>query len=124
MRVLHTTALIVALAALPAGVVAAQGDAAKPSAAKPKGTQSGDSVRIERGRYLSKIAGCNDCHTQGYMGAAGNVPEEKWLTGDVLGWRGPWGTTYASNLRDKVPKMSEEEWVQYCRKAQLRPPMP
>jgi hypothetical protein len=25
-----------------------------------------DSQQIERGRYLVKIGGCNDCHTVGY----------------------------------------------------------
>lgn len=43
---------------------------------------------LERGRYLVKIAGCNDCHTAGYSVQAGQVPEEKWLTGDSFGWRG------------------------------------
>lgn len=45
---------------------------------------------VERGRYLVKIAGCNDCHTAGYAISAGKVDEKQWLTGDALGWRGPW----------------------------------
>jgi len=57
------------------------------------------SKSLDRGRYLVKIAGCNDCHTAGYAETAGKVPEKQWLTGDQLGWRGPWGTTYAANLR-------------------------
>jgi mono/diheme cytochrome c family protein len=123
MLVHHTVALIVALVALPFDAIAAQGDAAKP-AAKSQAAKPGDSAQIERGRYLSKIAGCNDCHTQGYAETAGKVPEAKWLTGDILGWRGPWGTTYASNLRDKVPKMTEAQWLHYAKSAQMRPPMP
>jgi mono/diheme cytochrome c family protein len=79
---------------------------------------------IERGRYLVKIAGCNDCHTPGYAQAGGNVPEAQWLTGDALGWSGPWGTTYPANLRLVVAGMSEEEWVRRARTAQYRPPMP
>jgi mono/diheme cytochrome c family protein len=55
--------------------------------------------QVERGRYLIKIGGCNDCHTAGYAPAGGKVPESQWLTGDALCWRGPWGTTYATNLR-------------------------
>jgi hypothetical protein len=44
---------------------------------------------IERGRYLIRIAGCNDCHTANYAMRGGKVPEAEWLTGDDLGWRGP-----------------------------------
>ena len=29
----------------------------------------------------------------------GKVEEKDWLTGDHLGWKGPWGTTYPANLR-------------------------
>jgi mono/diheme cytochrome c family protein len=79
---------------------------------------------IDRGRYLMKIAGCNDCHTPGYAPTGGNVPEAQWLTGDALGWSGPWGTTYPANLRLVVAGMSEEEWLQRARTAQYRPPMP
>lgn len=46
-----------------------------------------------------KIAGCNDCHRPGYIQTGSKVPEKQWLTGDQLGWRGPWGTTYPGNLR-------------------------
>ena len=79
---------------------------------------------IDRGRYLMKIAGCNDCHTAGYAQSGGNVPEAQWLTGDALGWSGPWGTTYAANLRLVIAGMSEEEWIQRARAARYRPPMP
>ena len=27
------------------------------------------------------------------------MPEAQWLTGDSLGWRGPWGTTYPECLK-------------------------
>jgi hypothetical protein len=47
---------------------------------------------VERGRYLVSIAGCNDCHTANYPVRGGKVPEAEWLTGDALGWRGPWRT--------------------------------
>ena len=113
-------ALAAALAlTLPGATAGAQAPASKPAAAAAKSLPV-----VERGRYLSKIAGCNDCHTPGYLVSAGKVPENVWLTGDALGWRGPWGTTYASNLRDKIGKMSEAQWLQYARTAELRPPMP
>ena len=57
-----------------------------------------------RERYLITIAGCNDCHTPNYPQSGGKTPEKEWLTGDALGWRGPWGTTYAPNLRLSIPR--------------------
>src|SRR5262245_33528136 len=44
----------------------------------------------DRGRYLVKITGCNDCHTPGYAQTGGKIPEKDWLTGSSLGFRGPW----------------------------------
>ncbi len=81
------------------------------------------SAEAKRGRYLVQIGGCNDCHTPGYAESAGKVDEKLWLTGDILGWRGPWGTTYAANLRLGAEKMSEADWMKRARSA-LRPPMP
>lgn len=79
---------------------------------------------IARGRYVALIAGCNDCHTPGYAANNGNVPEELWLTGDSFGWRGPWGTTYGTNLRLLVDTLSEEQWIELARTLRRRPPMP
>jgi len=76
-----------------------------------------------RGRYLVATAGCNDCHTPGYPQAGGKVDEKLWLTGDKLGWRGPWGTTYAPNLRLLASKMTESQWMARAR-SEMRPPMP
>jgi mono/diheme cytochrome c family protein len=102
--------------------------AAAPSFAQASGknatAQSLRSASVERGRYLAKVAGCNDCHTAGYMPTAGKVPESEWLKGDALGWNGPWGTTYAPNLRIFMSKLREDQWVQFAKAAQLRPPMP
>ncbi len=61
--------------------------------------QGGSEPQQERGRYLVRIAGCNDCHTPGYAESGGLLPEARWLVGDKLGWHGPWGTTYPTNLR-------------------------
>ena len=52
------------------------------------------------------------------------MAEEKWLIGDRLGWRGPWGTTYATNLRTYLAGVSEAEWVRLARTLRSRPPMP
>jgi hypothetical protein len=76
------------------------------------------------GRYMSRIAGCNDCHTSGYLLSEGKVPERLWLTGSGFGWRGPWGTTYAANLRLFLETMTEKQWVALARVLKARPPMP
>jgi mono/diheme cytochrome c family protein len=78
---------------------------------------------IERGRFLVKIGGCNDCHTAGYAEAAGKLPESGWLTGVPVGFQGPWGTSYPGNLRLDVAKWSEQEWLVQAR-MQRMPPMP
>jgi len=79
---------------------------------------------VDAGRYLVKITGCNDCHTPGWEQTGGNIPEAMWLTGLPIGWRGPWGTTYASNLRLFVKPFTADTWVQVMRSRNLRPPMP
>lgn len=83
-----------------------------------------DKKTEERARYIIKIAGCNDCHTAGYAEAAGKIPETDWLKGDTTGWRGPWGTTYSSNLRLYMQNLSEDQWIKISRSVEFRPPMP
>ena len=79
---------------------------------------------VARGRYVVAISGCNDCHTPNYAPSGGKVAEKDWLTGDALGWRGPWGTTYAPNLRLYMQQMSEAQWVKKAKTLGTRPPMP
>lgn len=86
-------------------------------------TQAAEDL-VERGRYLVQISGCNDCHTAGYLIEPDKVPESDWLTGDNLGWYGPWGTTYPSNLRLAMNRLSESQWLAMARNANFRPPMP
>ncbi len=52
------------------------------------------------------------------------MPEERWLSGDSFGWRGPWGTTYGPNLRLFISTMSEDEWVTTAKTLKRLPPMP
>jgi mono/diheme cytochrome c family protein len=99
--------------------------AALPAAAQQaKSPFKADPREVERGRYLVKVTGCNDCHTAGYAATGGKVPEAQWLTGDKLGWRGPWGTTYPANLRLYMSSMSEAGWVTTAKSLKTRPPMP
>jgi mono/diheme cytochrome c family protein len=78
---------------------------------------------IERGRYIVNISGCNDCHTQGYPESGGKTPRSDWLTGNPVGFQGPWGTTYPANLRLLVQSLTEKQWLVLVRKP-MRPPMP
>lgn len=109
--IVKTLAVLVAAACL-AGMAEAADNAS--------GTLPAD---VTRGKYLVQVAGCNDCHTAGYAETGGKVEESKWLLGDRLGWRGPWGTTYATNLRLAVKEMTAEQFVARSR-SPLRPPMP
>ncbi len=75
-------------------------------------------TRIDRGRYLTTIAGCHDCHTPkknaqmepefrlAFSGrpqtttapAAPQKPGEITASPDLTAWHGPWGVSYAANL--------------------------
>jgi mono/diheme cytochrome c family protein len=100
---------------LTTGFTAVQSNAAEPLL---------DPKLVERGRYLARVSGCNDCHTPGYIMKDGKVPEDLWLSGDSFGWRGAWGTTYGSNLRLFIKDMSETQWIEVARTLKRRPPMP
>lgn len=83
-----------------------------------------DAELLARGEYLLRVGGCHDCHTPGYAEQQGNVDRAQWLLGSERGYRGPWGTTYASNLRLKLADMDEEEWMAYSENLRTRPIMP
>lgn len=85
---------------------------------------SADEQSISRGRYLAVVAGCNDCHTAGFAQSGGQIPEGEWLKGDPMGWRGPWGTTYAINLRKLISNLTPQAWLALTRNSKARPPMP
>jgi mono/diheme cytochrome c family protein len=82
-----------------------------------------DKNTLARGRYIVATSGCNDCHTPGYPQSAGKIPESEWLTGNPVGFKGPWGTSYPANLRLTVQSMPEEAWMKRAR-SELLPPMP
>lgn len=87
-----------------------------------KQTHPGLGGRLERGRYLVTILGCNDCHTPFKMGPQGPEPDMSrmlsghpesmklprppaakgpWIwfgAGTNTAYAGPWGISYASNL--------------------------
>ena len=63
---------------------------AAPAEAKPAMTP------LERGKQLSVVGGCIDCHTPGFFYGATDFSRN--LSGSEVGWSGPWGTTYPRNL--------------------------
>jgi hypothetical protein len=79
---------------------------------------------VATGEYLVAIGGCNDCRTPGWNHAPGTVPLGQRLAGSPIGWHGPWGTSYASNLRLLVQRLSVEQWLGYVATMQPKPPMP
>ncbi|MCM2264720.1 MAG: hypothetical protein NDI73_05945 [Desulfuromonadales bacterium] len=85
--------------------------------------QTEDQATIERGRYLIKISGCNDCHTEGFLDEGGNMPEKNWLTGSKRGWHNEQGTTYATNLRLLFSQLDENQWVTMARTMKTKAPM-
>jgi len=95
---------------------------AKPEEIKPKVTAAS---AVQAGKYLVLVGGCNDCHTAGYMQQGRAIPEDQWLTGMPVGFRGPWGTTYGSNLRTFVGMFtSPEMFILMTRARNGRAPMP
>jgi len=83
-----------------------------------------DDKRIDHGRYLVKIGGCNECHTEGYARTFGKIPESEWMIGREWGEMGPWGTTFPVNVRLLVSEINEDGWVARIRHNTTRPPMP
>lgn len=100
--------------------------AAAPQASAADSVKQTHSTRdlLARGEYLVRTTGCNDCHTAGYAEAQGEVDKAQWLMGSPLGFRGPWGTTYPSNLRLKLAEMTEQQWLDYSATLRTRPLMP
>lgn len=81
----------------------------------------------QAGEYLTIVGGCNDCHTPRWAETNGNVPPEDRFTGNPVGYRGPWGTSYAANLRLLTQRMPEDRWVSALQTAMGGhgdPPMP
>jgi hypothetical protein len=83
-----------------------------------------DGVSVGEGQRVAMVGGCHDCHTDGYAVSGGQIDPENALLGSAVGFQGPWGTTYPSNLRLTLAKMSEDEFVDYGHAFKTRPPMP
>lgn len=79
---------------------------------------------IEHGEFLVGYGGCQDCHTPGWAEHGGQAPKDMLLTGGGMNFQGPWGTTYAPNLRLLVQKLTVKEWIAKLRSLKARPAMP
>ncbi|HVR82218.1 MAG TPA: cytochrome C [Luteimonas sp.] len=115
--------VLLALAGCNRMPASAETEAATPAPA-PAAAMPTDADLLARGEYLVRIGTCNDCHTPGYNEAAGELPTAQWLVGSPIGFHGPWGTTYAANLRLKTADMDEAAWLKYTGELHTRPIMP
>jgi mono/diheme cytochrome c family protein len=129
----RTITATVVLGAFVAAGAAFSADTQKTAAAtKAKPAGNAAAKKLERGRYLTMIAGCNDCHTPGFF--YGSPDWERTLSGSEIGWQGPWGVSYARNLTPHptagIGAWSEQQIVTALRTgvrpdgSVLLPPMP
>ena len=79
---------------------------------------------LARGEYLVRDGRLQRLPYAGYAGAQGKVDKAQWLTGSPVGFHGPWGTTYPSNLRLRMAEMDEAQWLAYSADLHTRPMMP
>ena len=118
------TAFLAACMASSTNTVQGSSASTERTAATPRLLATSDSAA---GQYLTVVGGCNDCHTPGWAESNGRTPPAEQLTGSPVGYRGPWGTTYAANLRAVAQRATEDRWVRILTTADGghgRPPMP
>ncbi|MBA3672453.1 MAG: cytochrome C [Gemmatimonadaceae bacterium] len=128
-RVLLVVLLPLAACHAPAPSASTVGVASGSTAAMPASDAPAVAARSmeQAGEYLTLVASCNDCHTQGWAENQGKVAPADRLAGNDLGYRGPWGTSYGKNLRQVVQRTPEDRWVEILRTSDGgdgRPPMP
>jgi len=63
---------------------------------------------VERGRYLTVVTGCGDCHTPGTL--YGSPDDTRILAGSEIPWGGPWGVAFAANLTPD-PETGLGQWT-------------
>lgn len=128
LRVIGSLSLLVAAcggssdeAATPTAAELAEGGWTQPS---PDGQPAIGADDVDAvGRYIAVVALCNDCHTAGWL-PAGDVPERMWMAGNPVGYEGPWGITFPSNLRLRAQEWTEDQWVETLRTRRALDPMP
>lgn len=88
------------------------------------GNAHADKQALAHGKFLVGYGGCNDCHTPGWAEHGGQAPKNMLLTGGGMNFQGPWGTTYAPNLRLYVHNLTLKQWIANLRSLKARPAMP
>lgn len=91
--------------------------------ALPSPVRSATQADISRGRLLVVYGSCNECHTPGWIDSGGTLPATRWLTGNSIGFLGPWGTVYPTNLRLRFQQVSEDQWLFMVKTRGGHPPM-
>jgi mono/diheme cytochrome c family protein len=115
-RVRRAAWVVAGLVVLAAAPLQAQRDAG-PTGPPPNPQQLPAGIKVVApndsigGLYLTIVGGCQDCHTPNWTETQGKVPPADQLIGTSLGYRGPWGTSYAANLRAQVARQDENRWV-------------
>jgi hypothetical protein len=130
---LSVATAIVAGAAWFGGVQPALSAAGQDAPTPPASEAVAAAEQLARGKYLTTVAGCNDCHTPHVLGPNGPepdmtrmlsghpegmalppapvLPEGPWvasIAGSMTAWNGPWGTSYTANLTpDKETGLGE-----------------
>ena len=69
------------------------------------------------GEYLLIVGSCHDCHTPKWTETLGKVAADDYMTGNPVGYKGPWGTVYGKNLRTIAARQSEDHWVNVLKTA-------
>jgi len=95
MRWTRTTTTLLTVAALAISAAALTG-----ATFEGKAKAAALAKRVARGKYLTTIMGCNDCHTPAALFGAPDFDRQ--MAGSDLGWQGPWGVSYASNLTPDI----------------------
>lgn len=130
---MNWTRRVTALAVIVSGLLAVFAiSCTQPPAQQTPAAQSAAMDPVARGRYLSIVGGCNDCHTPGTL--YGQPDTTRLLSGTELGWQGPWGVSYPKNLTPDMEtglgSWSEADIVNALRTGKkkdgspLLPPMP
>jgi mono/diheme cytochrome c family protein len=131
-------ALVVGLAAVAVSAATTRGTIAAPQAAPERARSA------ERGAYLVRIMGCNDCHTPHRPGPSGlepdmsralsghpadlvmpkapDLPEGPWGwagAGTMTAFAGPWGVSFTANLTPD-PETGLGKWTEEMFLATIR----
>jgi hypothetical protein len=79
--------------------------------------------QVDRGRYLARVTGATAV-THPDICFQKERRRKRYRSRVTVLDGGPWGTTYAKNLRLFVNEMSEEQWVGFAGVLKARHPMP